>query len=151
MKHFLLHNRMVISGITVGLIAIGIIVLLCVPLSWATDLGFFGPPAEFINSSIVIRTDTGTSILSIRLVDFLMGIQTDKSWEKKSETFWILKTGFTDPVTEKHKTYVLEFEKAGHLIVLSSVSLDNRMLAYQEMVNFANQIIDNFKKHLSTK
>ena len=151
MKHFLLRNRMVISGITVGLMTIGIIVLLRVPSSWATDLGFFGPPADFINSSIVIRTDTGTSILSIRLVDFLMGIQTDKSWEKKSDTFWILKTGFTDPVTETHKTYVLAFEKAGHLIVLSSVSLDSRMLAYQEMVNFANQIIDNFKKHLSTK
>lgn len=108
-------------------------------------------PSDFMNSTVVIKTETGTSHLSIRLVEFLMGIQTDKSWEIRSDFCWILKTGFKYPVTELHKKYVLEFEKVDDLIVLSSVSFDDRMLSHQEVRSFAEQIIQNFGKHVSPK
>ena len=129
----------------------GIVILFFVTSSWATQIDWFGPPSDFMNSTVVIKTDTGTSHLSIRLVEFLMGIQTDKSWEKRTDTFWVLKTGFKDPVTEHHKTYVLEFEKVDDVVVLTKVSFDNRMLSHQEMRSFAEQIKQNYGKHISPK
>jgi len=151
MKNFVLHNRMIITGIPGRSMTIVIVILLFVTSSWATQLGLFGPPSDFMNGNVVIKTDTGTSNLSIRLVEFLMGIQTDKSWEKRSDTLWILKTGFKDPVIDTYKTYVLEIEKVDNLIVLTSVSFDNHTLSYSEMGTFANQIIQNFGKHVSPK
>jgi hypothetical protein len=129
----------------------GIVILFFVTSSWATQMSLFGPPSDFMNRTVVIKTETGTSHLSIRLIEFLMGIQTDKSWEKISDTLWVLKTGFKDPVTEHHKTYVLEFENVDNMIVLSTVSFDNRKLTYQEMRSFAEQIIQNYGKHVSPK
>jgi hypothetical protein len=126
-------------------------ILFFVTSSWATQIDLFGPPSDFMNSDVVIKTETGTSPLSIRLIDFLIGIQTDKSWEKRSDTVWILKTGYKDPVSEMHKTYALEFEKVDNVILLSAVSFDNRMLSHQEVKSFAEQIIRNFGKHLSPK
>jgi hypothetical protein len=104
-----------------------------------------------MNGTVVIKTETGTSHLSIRLVEFLMGIQTDKSWEKKSDALWILKTGFKDPVTDTYKTYVLEFERMDDMIVLSKVSFDDRLLSHPEMKSFAEQIVINYGKHISPK
>jgi hypothetical protein len=126
-------------------------ILFFVTSSWATQIDLFGPPLDFMNSTVVIKTETGTSHLSIRLVEFLMGIQTDKSWEKRSDTLWIFRTGFKDPVIELYKTYVLEFEKVDNVIVLSAVSFDNRILSHQEMRSFAEQIIQNYRKHVSPK
>lgn len=93
----------------------------------------------------------GPSSLSIRLIEFLMGIQTDKSWERKSDNRWILKTGFKDPVIDAWKTYELELEKVDDLIVLSTVSFDNRILSHSETESFAKRIIQNFGKHISPK
>ena len=151
MKHSVLNNRMVISGISGRMMIMVIGILFFVTSSWATQLGLFGPPSDFMNSTVVIKTETGISHLSIRLVEFLMGIQTDKSWEKKTDTLWVLKTGFKDPVTEHHKTYVLEFEKVDDVVVLTTVSFDNRMLSHQEMRSFAEQIKQNYGKHISPK
>jgi len=151
MKYCILHRRMLASGVPGRMTIMGIVILFFVTSSWATQLSLFGPPSDFMNSTVVIKTETGTSHLSIRLVEFLIGIQTDKSWEKKSDTLWVLKTGFKDPVTELHKTYVLEFEKVDNVIVLSTVSFDNRMLSHQEMRSFAEQIIQNYGKHISPK
>ncbi len=151
MKHSVLNNRIVISGISGRMMIMLIGILFFVTSSWATQIDLFGPPSDFMNSTVVIKTETGTSHLSIRLIEFLMGIRTDKSWEKKTDTLWVLKTGFKDPVTEHHKTYVLEFEKVDNVIVLSTVSFDNRMLSHQEMRSFAEQIIQNYGKHISPK
>jgi hypothetical protein len=151
MKYCILHRRMLMSGMPGRMTIMGIVILFFVTSSWATQLSLFGPPSDFMNSTVVIKTETGTSHLSMRLIEFLMGIQTDKSWEKKSDTLWVLKTGFKDPVTELHKTYVLEFEKVDNVIVLSTVSFDNRMLSHQEMRSFAEQIIQNYGKHISPK
>jgi hypothetical protein len=38
--------------------------------SAASQFGFFGPPSDFINSNLAVRTDTGIEHLSIRLIDF---------------------------------------------------------------------------------
>ena len=151
MKYRILHRSMLASGMPGRMMIMGVVILFFVTSSWATHPGLFGPPSDFMNSTVVIKTETGTSHLSIRLIEFLMGIQTDKSWEKRSDTLWILKTGFIDPVTEHHKTYVLEFEKVDNVIVLSTVSFDNRMLSHQEMKSFAEQIIQNYGKHISPK
>jgi len=151
MKYSILHRRMLASGMIERMTIMGIVILFFVTSSWATQLDLFGPPSDFMNSTVIIKTETGTSHLSIRLIEFLMGIQTDKSWEKKSDTLWVLKTGFKDPVTELYKTYVLEFEKVDNVIVLSTVSFDNRILSHQEMRSFAEQIIQNYGKHISTK
>lgn len=151
MKHSVLTNRIVISGISGRMTIMVIGIFFFVTSSWATQFDLFGPPLDFMNGTVVIKTETETFHLSIRLIEFLMGIQTDKSWEKKSDTFWILKTGFKDPVTDMHKMYVLEFEKVDNMIVLSTVSFDNRMLSHQEMRSFAMQIIQNFGKHVSPK
>jgi hypothetical protein len=117
----------------------------------ATQIDPFGPPSDFLNSQLVIKTETGTSHLSIRLIEFLMGIQTDKSWKKRSDTIWILKTGFKDPVSETHKTYALEFEKVNNEVMLTAVSFDSRMFSHQEVRSFAEQIIRNWGKHISPK
>jgi type IV secretory pathway ATPase VirB11/archaellum biosynthesis ATPase len=60
-------------------------------------------------------------------------------------------TGFIDPVTDLHRTYVLEFEKVDDVVVLTTVSFDNRMLSHQEMRSFAEQIKQNYGKHISPK
>jgi len=151
MKYSILYRRMLVSGISGRMMIMVIGILFFVTSSWATQLDLFGPPSDFMNSTVIIKTETGTSHLSMRLIEFLMGIQTDKSWEKRSDTLWVLKTGFKDPVTELHKTYVLEFAKVDNVIVLSTVSFDNRMLSHQEMRSFAEQIIQNYGKHISTK
>ena len=151
MKYSILHRRLLVSGTPVRLMIMVIALLFFVTSSWATQLGLFGPPSDVMNSTVVIKTETGTFNLSMRLTEFLMGIQTDKAWEKKSDTLWILKTGFKDPVTDLHKTYALEFEKADDVVILSSVSFDNRMLSYHEMRNFAEQIMQNYGKHVSPK
>lgn len=57
----------------------------------------------------------------------MIGIQTDKIWEKKSDAHWILKTGFIDPVTGEYMAYVLEFEKTDSLIILSTITFNNRV------------------------
>jgi hypothetical protein len=119
--------------------------------SWATQVDLLGPPSDFLNSTLVVRTETGISHLSIRLIEFLMGIQTNKSWEKRSDTIWILKTGFKDPVTEQHMIYALEFERVDNAVMLSAVSFDNRTFSLQEVNSFAEQIIRNWGKHLSPK
>jgi len=151
MKYRMLYRSMLLS-ILPGRMMITIIgMFFFVTSSWATHADLFGPPSDFVNGTVVIKTETGTSQLSIRLIEFLMGIQTDKSWQRKTDTLWVLKTGFKDPVTEHRKTYVLEFEEVDHVIVLSTVSFDNRMLSYQEMRKFAEQIILNYGKHVSPK
>jgi len=151
MKYSILHRRMLRSGTPVRMMIMVIALLFFVTSSWATQLGLFGPPLDFMNGTVVIKTETGTSHLSIRLVEFLMGIQTDKSWEKKSDALWILKTGFKDPVTDTYKTYVLEFERMDDMIVLSKVSFDDRLLSHPEMKSFAEQIVINYGKHISPK
>lgn len=152
MKYYsMLRRSMLLSGIPGRMTIMGIVILFFVASSWATQMSLFGPPSDFMNSTVVIKTATGTSHLSIRLIEFLMGIQTDKSWEKKSDTLWVLKTGFKDPVTDTHMSYVLEFEKVDNVIVLSTVSFDNRMLSHQEIRKFAEQIIQNYGKHVSPK
>jgi hypothetical protein len=118
---------------------------------WAGQLGSSGPPSDFMNSKVAIKTVNGSSNLSIRLVDFLLGIETDKTWDKRSDTLWVLETRFKDPVTDEYKTYVLDFEKAGTEVILSKISLENHILTYQEMRSFANQIVENFGKHVSPK
>ncbi|MBM4137303.1 MAG: hypothetical protein FJ241_10805 [Nitrospira sp.] len=150
MKYCMLHRRMLMSALPGKMIMV-IGILFFVTSSWATQLSLFGPPSDFMNSTVVIKTETGISHLSIRLVEFLMGIQTDKSWEKKSDTLWILRTGFKDPVTEMHKTYVLEFEKVHDVIILSAVSFDNHMFSLQEVKSFVEQMIRNFGQHVSPK
>jgi len=153
MKTFVLQNRTIITRITGQTISIVIAVLLLVTSSRAAglELGLSGPPSDFMTGNLAIKTDAGISSLSIRLVDFLTGIQTDKSWEKKSDTRWILKTGFKDPVANTYKTYVLKFEKMRKVIVLTAVSFDNHILSYPEMRTFANQIILNFGENVSPK
>jgi hypothetical protein len=151
MKYSILYRRMLVSGMPGRMTIMGIVILFFVTSSWATQLDLFGPPSDFMNSTVVIKAETGTSHLSIRLIEFLMGIQTDKSWEKKTDTLWVLKTGFKDPVTEHHKTYVLELEKVDDVVVLTTVSFDNRMLSHQEMRSFAEQIKQNYGKHVSPK
>ena len=128
-----------------------VIIMLFVNSAWAGQRSSTGPPSDFINSRVAIKTANGISNLSIRLVDFLLGIETDKTWEKRSDTLWVLETSFKDSVTDAYKTYVLEFEKEGTVVVLSKVSLDNRILSYQDMRSFANQIVENFGKHVSPK
>jgi hypothetical protein len=151
MKNYMLREKMLITGIPGRLIAIVIVMLFFLTSVWASQHDFFGPPSEFINDKLAMRSATGITNLSIRLVEFLMGIQTDKSWEKESDTLWILKTGFTDPVTDTHKTYILEFEKVNGMTVLSKVTFDDHVLSYPEMSRFATQIIHNFGKHVSPK
>ena len=151
MKSFLLQNRTIIIRITGKMIGIVIVALLLVTSSRADQLGLSGPPSDFMNSNIAVKTRTGISNLSIRLIDFLTGIQTDKSWEKRTDNRWVLKTGFKDPVINTYKTYVLQFEKMQNLIVLTAVSFDNHSLSYPEMRTFASQIIQNFGEHVSPK
>lgn len=148
---FVLNNRTIITRITGLTISIVLAALLLVTSSRADQFGLSGPPSDFMNNNLAVKTEAGISNLSIRLIDFLMGIQTDKSWEKRSDTRWILKTGFKDPVTNTYKTYVLEFEKMHSLIVLTAVSFDKHILSYQEMRTFANQITLNFGEHVSPK
>ena len=150
MKLFLLQNRTIIR-ITGKMICTVIVGLLLVTSSRADQFGLSGPPSDFLSGNVAIKTDAGISRLSIRLIDFLIGIQTDKSWEERSDTKWILKTGFVDPTTNAYRTYVLQFEKMHNLIVLTTVSFDNHMLSYPEMRTFANQIIRNFGNHVSPK
>jgi hypothetical protein len=128
-----------------------LLILFSITSAWAFQDDGYGPSSEFINGRLAVRTETGTSNLSIRLVEFLMGIQTDKSWEKRSDTIWVLKTGFRDPVTDTPKLYFLEFEKIDDMIILSAVSFDNRVLSHQEVKSFAAQIVRNFGKHVSPK
>jgi hypothetical protein len=45
----------------------------------------------------------------------------------------------------------LEFEKVDDVVVLTTVSFDNRMLSHQEMRSFAEQIKQNYGKHISPK
>lgn len=151
MKNYVLCKRIRITGIPGRLTAIVILSLFFIASALASQHDFFGPPSEFINDKLAMKTATGTTNLSIRLVEFLMGIQTDKSWKKGSDTVWILKTGFTDPVTDTHKSYILEFEKVNDMTVLSKVTFDNHVLSYPEMERFATQIIHNFGKHVSPK
>ena len=150
MKHVIGKNGTVILGFPAILMTL-VIIMLFVNLAWAGQRGSSGPPSDFINSKVAIKTVNGVSNLSIRLIDFLLGIETDKTWEKRSDTLWVLETSFKDPVTDEYKTYILEFEKEGTVVVLSKVSLDNRILSYQEMRSFANQIVENFGKHVSPK
>jgi hypothetical protein len=56
-----------------------------------------------------------------------------------------------NPVTDTHKTYILEFEKVNGISVLSKVTFDNHVLSYPEMERFTKQIIHNFGKHVSPK
>jgi hypothetical protein len=142
---------MLLSGLPGRMTIMVIGIFFFVTSSWATHPDLFSPPSDFMNGTVVIKTETGTSHLSIRLVEFLMGIQTDKSCEKKTDTLWVLKTGFIDPVTDLHRTYVLEFEKVDDVVVLTTVSFDNRMLSHQEMRSFAEQIKQNYGKHISPK
>ena len=151
MKTYVLREKMFITGILGRLIAIVMLMLFVTTSTWASQHDFFGPPSEVINDRLAMKSATGTTNLSIRLVEFLMGIQTDKSWEKESDTLWILKTGFTDPVTDTHKTYILEFEKVNGMTVLSKVTFDNHVLSYAEMERFATHIIRNFGQHVSPK
>jgi hypothetical protein len=151
MKHFILHNGTAIFSIPVRLMTIVVVIQLLVASSWAIQIGSSGPPSDFMNSKVAIKTDTGTLNLSIRLVDFLMGIETDKTWVKRSDTLWVIETSFKDPVIDAYKTYFMEFEKVDTVVILSKVSFDNRILSYQEMRSFAKQIVENFGKHLSPK
>jgi hypothetical protein len=153
MKIFHLRNRPVIIRITEKMIGMVIIALLSFTSARAAqiEVALSGPSSDFMNGNVAVRTGTGISNLSIRLIDFLMGIQTDKSWEERSDARWILKTWFKDPVTNTRKTYVLEFNKKRNLIVLTTVSFDNHMLSYPEMRTFADQVILNFGKHVSPK
>lgn len=156
MKHLMENNRVIISRMSLKsffaeVIVMMITIFLIVYSAWASQYDLFGPPSDFLNSKVAIKTETGTHNLSMRLVEFLIGIQTDKSWERRSDTFWILRTGFKDPVTEMYKSYVLEFEKLDNVVVLTAVSFDNRMLSRPEIRSFAEQIMNNFGKHVSPK
>jgi hypothetical protein len=151
MKNYVFHKRALVTGIPGKVMAIVMLILFFIASAWASQDDFFGPSSEFINNKLAMKTATGTTNLSIRLVEFLMGIQTDKSWEKESDTLWILKTGFKDPVTDTHKTYILEFEKADNMTILSKVTFDNHVFSYPDMERFATQIIHNFGKHISPK
>jgi hypothetical protein len=56
-----------------------------------------------------------------------------------------------NPVTDAHKTYILEFEKVNGMTVLSKVTFDNHVLSDREMERLATQIIHNFGNHVSPK
>jgi hypothetical protein len=63
--------------------AIIIGIVLSISSAWASQIDFSGPSSEFLNSTLVMKTDRGTADLSIRLVEFLMGIQTENNGERK--------------------------------------------------------------------
>jgi hypothetical protein len=151
MKHIRVHNGTAIFSIPARLMTIGIIILLFLNSAWAGQFDSSKPPSDFMNSDLAIKTATGSLNLSIRLVDFLMGIETDKTWVKRSDTLWVLETSFKDPVIDAYKSYFMEFEKVDTVVILSKVSFNNRILSNQEMRSFANQIVENFGKHLSPK
>jgi hypothetical protein len=130
-------------------VAVGILFFVSTSLAIQSDLS--GPNAEFLNSPLAIKTSAGSTDLSIRLIEFLMGIQTDKTWEKTSNNHWSLKTIYRDPVIDEGKTYAIEFEKIDGLVVLSAISFNNRIFSYSEMRSFADRIIQNFGKHVSPK
>jgi hypothetical protein len=135
----------------VGTTAIIIGIVLIISSAWASQVDFSGPTAEFLHSRLAMKTDTGTADLSIRLVEFLMGIQTDKKWGKKNDSHWTLTTTFKDPVIDANRTYLIEFEMRDNIVVLSAVVFDNRLFSYVETESFVRHIIYNFGKHVSPK
>ncbi len=87
MKHVMENNRVIISRMSLKsffaeVIVMMITIFLIVYSAWASQYDLFGtgPPSGFLNSKVAIKTETGPHILSMRLVEFLIGIQTDKSW-----------------------------------------------------------------------
>lgn len=153
MKHFIFKSGWSKTKIFffAGKMAIIFGIILSFSYAMASQLDFYGPPLEFLNCRLAVKTDTATSDLSIRLVEFLMGIQTGKDWNRKSNNNWILMTSFIDPVIDSKRTYTLEFEMKDNIVVLTMVTFDNRILSYSEMGIFAKHIVHNFGKHISPK
>ncbi|OGW36394.1 MAG: hypothetical protein A2Y97_02010 [Nitrospirae bacterium RBG_13_39_12] len=157
MKHFMCNKKLFMFHIHKMFIFLKIFivmiagVLLIISLALASQIDLISPDLEFLNNSLAIKTETGISNLSIRLSEFLMGIQTDKTWERRSNALWILKTSFKDPVIDEYRTYSMEFERMDSLIILTKVSFDNHIFSRAETESFAKQIIQNFGKHISPK
>jgi|GEM_PF-4688115 len=70
MKHSTFSHKIIFPGIPLKLLNIVIVILFFASSSAASQFGFFGPPSDFINSNLAVRTDTGIEHLSIRLIDF---------------------------------------------------------------------------------
>jgi hypothetical protein len=126
-----------------------LIFLIFVPLSWAID--FQTPSKDFLNSVLTVKTNIKNKILKVKLVEFLVGISTDKQWEKVNDDFWILKTKYKDPVINDYRRYTFVFQKMDGTVMLSKATFDGRYLLPSELEKLANHIVKNYESNISVK
>jgi hypothetical protein len=126
-----------------------LIFLIFVPLSWAIDSQT--PSKDFLNSVLTVKTDIKNKILKIKLVEFIVGISTDKQWEKVNDDFWILKTKYKDPVINDYRRYTFVFQKTDGTVMLSKATFEERYLSSSELEKLANHIVKNYESNISVK
>jgi hypothetical protein len=126
-----------------------LIFLIFVPLSWAIDSQT--PSKDFLNSVLTVKTDIKNKILKIKLVEFIVGISTDKQWEKVNDDFWILKTKYKDPVINDYRRYTFVFQKIDGTVMLSKATFEERYLSSSELEKLANHIVKNYESNISVK
>jgi hypothetical protein len=109
------------------------------------------PSSDFLYTEVFLKTEHGKQDLKIKVIDFLVGIQTPKLWERKSTSAWFLRTHYIDPVTDAEIRYSILFEKKDDVVLLTEILFDHRILSYEEMKDFVKRISENFGKHISVK
>lgn len=129
-------------------IPLGIMLYIFPAFAFQTDSPLL---SDFFYAKVFLKTEHGNQDLYIRLIDFLVGIQTQKVWERKSDSAWFLRTYYVDPVTDVDRRYSILFEKRDGVVLLTEIFFDRRILSYEEMRNFAERIIENYGKHISVK
>jgi hypothetical protein len=126
-----------------------IFLIIFIPLSWAID--FQTPSKDFLNSALTVKTNTKNKILKIKLVEFIVGISTDKQWEKVNDNLWILKSKYKDPVINDYRRYTFVFQKMDGTVMLSKATFDGRYLLPSELEKLANHIVKNYESNISVK
>jgi hypothetical protein len=104
-----------------------------------------------LNSVLTVKTNIKNKILKIKLVEFIVGISTDKQWEKVNDDFWILKTKYKDPVINDYRRYTFVFQKMDGTVMLSKATFDGRYLLSSELEKLANHIVKNYESNISIK
>jgi hypothetical protein len=100
---------------------------------------------------LTVKTDIKNKILKIKLVEFIVGISTDKQWEKVNDDFWILKTKYKDPVINDYRRYTFVFQKIDGTVMLSKATFEERYLSSSELEKLANHIVKNYESNISVK
>ncbi len=106
---------------------------------------------DFLTSKLALKADSGTTDLGIRVGEFLAGIKTPKKLDRKGPHQWVLQTEYEDPVINALRTYVLVFQKIHGFVILETVTFEGRVYSRAEMKTFAEQIIQNYSRHIIVK